>query len=121
MPPVRRTVPGCESFQLDPAKIRRLAPTLKRVEGLADVFAILADETRTKILFALSQEELCVCDLAGLVGLNVSTVSHHLRLLRMANLIRYRKDGRMVYYSLTDDHIRTLLEVARVHFSEGRK
>ena len=121
MPPVRRTVPGCETFKLDPAKIRRLAPTLKRVEGLADVFAILADETRTKILFALSQEELCVCDLAGLVGLNVSTVSHHLRLLRMANLIRYRKDGRMVYYSLTDDHIRTLLEVARVHFSEGRK
>ena len=121
MPPIRRTVPGCETFQLDPAKIRRLAPTLKRVGGLADVFAILADETRTKILFALSQEELCVCDLAGLVGLNVSTVSHHLRLLRMANLIRYRKDGRMVYYSLTDDHIRTLLEVARVHFSEGRK
>ena len=121
MSPKRPTVPGCATFQLDPAKIRRLAPTLKRVEGLAEMFAILADETRTKILFALSQEELCVCDLAGLVGMNVSTVSHHLRLLRVANLIRYRKDGRMVYYSLADDHIRTLLEVGQVHFSEGRK
>jgi len=119
--PAKRTVPGCATFQLDPVKLRRLAPTLKRVEGLADVFAILADDTRTKILFALSQEELCVCDLAGLVGMNVSTVSHHLRLLRMANLIRYRKAGRMVYYSLADGHIRTLLEVAQVHFSEGRK
>lgn len=121
MRPMRRTVPGCETFQLDPAKIRRLAPTLKRVEGLADVFAILADDTRTKILFALSQEELCVCDLAGLVEMNVSTVSHHLRLLRTANLIRYRKEGRMVYYSLADDHIRTLLDVSTVHFREGRK
>jgi ArsR family transcriptional regulator len=53
--------------------------------------------------------------------MNVSTVSHHLRLLRMANLIRYRKEGRMVYYSLADDHIRTLLEVGQAHFSEGRK
>jgi DNA-binding transcriptional ArsR family regulator len=121
VPPVRRTAQGCETFQLDPAKIRRLEPTLKRVEGLAGLFAILADDTRTKILFALSQEELCVCDLAGLVGMNVSTVSHHLRLLRMANLIRYRKEGRMVYYSLADDHIRTLLEVGRAHFSEARK
>jgi DNA-binding transcriptional ArsR family regulator len=91
------------------------------VEGLAGLFAILADETRTKVLFALSQEELCVCDLAGLVGMNVSTVSHHLRLLRMADVIRFRKEGRMVYYSLADDHIRTLLEVGQAHFSEGRK
>jgi DNA-binding transcriptional ArsR family regulator len=53
--------------------------------------------------------------------MNVSTVSHHLRLLRVANMIRYRKDGRMVHYSLADDHIRTLLDVARVHVSEGRK
>ncbi len=121
MSSTRYSVPGCETFQLDPAKIRRLAPTLKRVEGLADVFAILADDTRTKILFALSQEELCVCDLAGLVGMNVSTVSHHLRLLRIASLIHYRKEGRMVYYHLADEHIRTLLEVSQVHFSERRK
>ena len=71
MSPVRRTVPGCKTFKLDTAKIRRLAPTLKRVEGLAEVFAILPDETRTKILFALSQEEPCVCDLAGLLAIRV--------------------------------------------------
>lgn len=116
-----RTVPGCETFQLDPVKIRRLEPVLKRTEGLAEVFAILADATRTKILFALAQEELCVCDLAGLLGLNVSTVSHHLRLLRTARLVRYRKEGRMVYYHLADDHIVTLMRVCMAHIREGRR
>ena len=121
MSPSRRTVVGCETFQLDPAKIRRLEPTLKRTEGLAEVFAILADATRTKILFALSQEELCVCDLAGLLGLSVSTVSHHLRLLRTARLVRHRKDGRMVYYQLADDHIVTLMRMCMAHIREGRR
>jgi len=105
-------VPGCETFQLDPAKIRRLAPSLKQVEGLPEVFAILADPSRTKILFALAQEELCVCDLAGLLGLRVSTVSQHLRLLRTARLVGHRKAGRMVYYRLTDLHVLKLLQVA---------
>lgn len=117
----RRTVPGCETFQLDPVKIRRLEPTLKRTEGLAEVFGILADATRTKIVFALSQEELCVCDLAGLLGLNISTVSHHLRLLRAARLVRYRKEGRMVYYRLEDDHIVTLMRVCMAHIREGQR
>lgn len=115
----RPGVPGCETFQLDLAKIRRLAPTLKQTEGVADVFAILADATRAKILFALSQEELCVCDLAGLLGLRVSTVSQHLRLLRTARLVRHRKDGRMVYYRLADQHILTLLRVAMEHAREA--
>jgi len=117
----RRSVFGCETFQLDPAKIRRLEPTLKRTEGLAEVFAILADGTRTKILFALSQEELCVCDLAGLLGLSVSTVSHHLRLLRTARLVRYRKEGRMVHYRLSDDHVVTLMQVCMTHIREAKR
>jgi DNA-binding transcriptional ArsR family regulator len=112
--------PGCETFQLDPAKIRRLAPTLKQVEGLADVFGILADATRAKLVFALSQEELCVCDLAGLLGLHVSTVSQHLRLLRTARLVRHRKDGRMVCYRLADQHIVALLRTAAEHAHESR-
>jgi DNA-binding transcriptional ArsR family regulator len=115
----RRSVPGCETFQLDLAKIRRLEPTLKRTEGLSDTFAILADATRTKILFALSQEELCVCDLAGLLALSVSTVSHHLRLLRTARLVGYRKEGRMVYYRLADQHIVTLMRMAMEHAHEA--
>lgn len=123
MPPgiSNRTVVGCETFQLDPVKIRRLEPTLKRTEGLAEVFGILADVTRSKILFALSQEELCVCDLAGLLGLSVSTISHHLRLLRTARLVRHRKDGRMVYYRLEDDHIKTLMRVCTEHVREKER
>jgi len=121
MSPSRRTVPGCETFQLDLAKIRRLEPTLKGTEGLAAVFGFLADATRTKILYALSQEELCVCDLAGLLGLSVSTISHHLRLLRTARLIRHRKDGRMVYHRLEDDHIKTLMRVCTQHVRENQR
>jgi DNA-binding transcriptional ArsR family regulator len=115
----KATVPGCETFQLDPAKIRRLAPVVKQTEGVAEVFAVLADASRAKIVFALSREELCVCDLAGLLGLRVSTVSQHLRLLRAARLVRHRKAGRMVYYRLADPHILTLLEVAMEHAREA--
>ncbi len=115
----RQKVPGCETFQLDPAKIRRLAPAVKQTEGVAEIFAVLADASRAKIIFALSREELCVCDLAGLLGLRVSTVSQHLRLLRTARLVRHRKDGRMVYYRLTDSHILALLEVAMEHARES--
>jgi len=114
----KRMVLGCETFQLDPAKIRRLEPALKRTEGLAEVFAILADATRTKILHALAQEEACVCDLAGLLGVSVSSISHHLRLLRTARLVRHRKEGRMIYYRLADQHIVTLMRVAMEHVHE---
>lgn len=119
MPSSRRAVIGCETFELNPATIRRLEPKLKRTEGLAEVFGILADPSRTKILFALSLEELCVCDLAGLLGLSVSTVSHHLRLLRTARLVRHRKEGRMVYYHLADDHIVMLMRMALEHVHES--
>lgn len=82
------------------------------------MFAILADGTRTKLVFALSQEELCVCDLAGLLRLRVSTISQHLRLLRTARLVAYRKAGRMVYYRLADHHVLALLRLALEHTRE---
>jgi DNA-binding transcriptional ArsR family regulator len=115
----RATVPGCETFQLDLAKIRRLAPMIKQTEGVADVFAVLADASRAKIVYALAQEELCVCDLAGLLGLRVSTVSQHLRILRGARIVRHRKAGRMVYYRLADQHVLTLLRMAMEHVQEA--
>jgi len=85
---------------------------------LAAIFKVLGDPTRTKIISALLQEELCVCDLASLIGHSQSAISHQLRVLRNMNLVRYRKDGRIAYYSLDDDHISAILTAGLKH-AEG--
>ncbi len=86
---------------------------------LAETFKILSDSTRVKILYALSKAELCVCDLSSLLGMRDSTVSHHLRLLRALQLVKYRKEGRIVYYSLDDGHIEKLFEQGLEHVQES--
>ena len=90
------------------------------VERVSRLFSALSDPTRLKILHALTvTEELCVCDLAALAELSVSAVSHQLRLLRDRDLVRARRDGRMVYYSLADDHVATLMGTGVEHANEG--
>jgi ArsR family transcriptional regulator len=83
--------------------------------GLAEVFAALADPTRLRIVAALAGRELCVCDLAAAVCQSESAVSHHLRLLRSLGVVRSRRDGRLVYYALDDDHVAALYGQALVH------
>jgi DNA-binding transcriptional ArsR family regulator len=92
----------------------------RAASALAATFAVLGDPTRVRLLDALAQKELCVCDLAELVGLTESAVSHQLRLLRTLRLVRSRRSGRMVFYALDDGHIRTLLEQGRTHIEEPR-
>jgi DNA-binding transcriptional ArsR family regulator len=87
--------------------------------GLADIFKVLGDLTRVRILKALSIEELCVCDLAAVLDLTQSAVSHQLRLLRAARLVKYRKAGKVVYYSLDDDHVKTLFAQGLEHVQQG--
>ena len=82
---------------------------------LAETFQAMGDRTRVKLLFALSREELCVGELAALLGVTASAVSHQLRLLRSLRLVRSRRDGRWVYYTLDDDHIRTLFQQGLEH------
>jgi DNA-binding transcriptional ArsR family regulator len=89
------------------------------VEGLADTFRALGDPTRVRILDALSHGELCVCDLAAVLKLSQSAVSHQLRLLRGLRLVRPRRDGRMVFYALDDRHIMSLFRQALQHVEEG--
>lgn len=86
--------------------------------NLSDTFKTLGDETRVKILHALSKEELCVCDISAVLDMSISAVSHQLRVLRNMNLVKYRKDGKVVYYSLDDDHIVQLLKMAYEHVME---
>lgn len=85
---------------------------------LAETFQLLASPTRLRIVEALADRELCVCDLAAVVGASQSTVSHHLRQLRQMRIVRYRKEGRMAYYHLDDDHVATLFRTALEHVRE---
>ncbi|MEE8209658.1 MAG: metalloregulator ArsR/SmtB family transcription factor [bacterium] len=87
--------------------------------GLAEIFRALGDPTRVRILHSLAASELCVCDLAAILGMSQSAVSHQLRLLRSLRLVRHRREGRMVYYALDDDHIEKLLAQGLDHVAHG--
>lgn len=88
------------------------------VWGLAETFKVLSDPTRLKIVLALLKEELCVLDIAALIGITDSAVSHQMRLLKTLRLVKQRKDGKMAFYSLEDEHIEDLIRVATRHISE---
>lgn len=91
----------------------------KNIPEVSKLFKALADETRMKIAYTLTiQDELCVCDVANMVGATMATASHHLRHLKQLGLAKYRKDGKMVYYSLDDDHVKQLIAIACAHFAE---
>ena len=87
---------------------------------VSDFFKILGDSTRAKIMWALDKSEMCVCDLAVLLGMTKSAISHQLKVLREANLVKFRKMGKMVMYSLDDDHVKTIFEMALEHVLERR-
>lgn len=86
--------------------------------SLATLFKLFGDGTRVQILHALELHELCVCDLAALLGLTKSAVSHQLKSLRLARLVKYRRDGQNVYYSLADDHVKKILDMGYEHIAE---
>jgi len=112
---------SCEVFHLELEKVSALKRTLlsgSAVTALAETFKVLGDTTRVRILDALSRAELCVCDIARLLGLSESAVSHQLRLLRGMRLVRPRRDGRMIYYTLDDQHIVGLFEQGLEHVQE---
>ncbi len=100
------------------ARVRsRLSPDAD-VTALSTVFKLMGDPTRLRILEALSMDELCVCDLAALLCLTQSAVSHQLRLLRASKLVRFRREGKNAFYSLDDDHVRTLFRQGLEHVRE---
>ncbi|MCL5058045.1 MAG: metalloregulator ArsR/SmtB family transcription factor [Actinobacteria bacterium] len=105
----------CEVFCSDREKVEKIRSMVGVTEGMAQVFKAMADETRLKIVYALSLEELCVCDVAGIIGSSVATASHHLRLLGNSGLAGYRREGKMVFYSLRDDCVREIINSALKH------
>ena len=112
----------CDLVQIDLPRVKKIRQALvspDSVQGLADTFSALGDPTRVRILDALSHGELCVCDLAAVLSLSQSAVSHQLRLLRGMRLVRPRRDGRIVFYSLDDQHIMSLFRQTLQHVEES--
>ena len=94
-------------------------PDVPTLNQIADTFKLLGDLTRVRIIQALSTTELCVCDLATLLGMTASAISHQLRLLRAHNIVRFRKDGKIAYYSLNDLHVQRLVGEALRHVQKS--
>ncbi|MFF2445819.1 ArsR/SmtB family transcription factor [Neobacillus sp. NPDC058068] len=111
----------CEITCVDEEKVKRVKESVSQQNTMAvsQIFKALSDDTRIKIAYALSvEDELCVCDVANIVGSTTATASHHLRLLRNLGLAKYRKEGKLVFYALDDDHVKQLIQIAFEHQKE---
>ena len=99
-------------------EVKKKIPEDGLIYDLAEFFKVFADSTRMKIIYALIENELCVCDIANIVQTPQSAISHQLRLLKQAKLVKFRKEGKVVYYSLDDDHISQIVKKGREHIEE---
>jgi DNA-binding transcriptional ArsR family regulator len=112
----------CELFCYNKAKVNMLKkslPSSDKLAKLAEIFKVLGDTTRTKILLSISKSELCVCDISHILGLTISAVSHQLRLLRNLGLVKYRSEGKMVFYTLDNEHVMRLIDEGIRHIGKG--
>ena len=111
----------CDGFEVHEDLLKIVNETLPEeteLYDLAELFKVFGDSTRIKILYALFESELCVSDIAQILNLNQSAVSHQLRILKDAKLVRFRREGKIIFYSLDDDHVRTILSMGMEHIEE---
>lgn len=99
-------------------EVSKHMPEEEKLYDLADFFKIFGDSTRLKILMALDNVEMCVCDLAVLLNMTKSAISHQLKTLRQEKLVKYRRDGKILFYTLQDDHVKNILEIGLEHIDE---
>ena len=99
-------------------KVKSTFPKDEMIFDLADFYKIFGDTTRVKILYALDKSELCVCDISSLLEMTISAVSHQLKILRDSNLVKTRREGKVIYYSLADEHVKEIIECGMEHISE---
>lgn len=100
-------------------QVDKQMPEIAMLDRLAEVFKVFGDPTRVKILTALNKHEMCVCDIAVLLNMTISAISHQLRILRQAGLVKFRKDGRSNYYSLDDNHVESIMNEALEHVAHS--
>ena len=116
-----KQAPSCECEELHSDVIdkkREEMPEESTLYDLSDFFKVLGDSTRVSILFAIDGAPMCVCDIAGVLGMTKSAVSHQLKVLRQSRLVKYNKVGKNVFYELSDDHVRDIIEKALEHIEE---
>ncbi|MBQ4424553.1 MAG: winged helix-turn-helix transcriptional regulator [Lachnospiraceae bacterium] len=121
MDPARETIELCSYLHVHEdlvKKVRDAMPEEEELYSLADFFKVFADSTRIRILYVLLCSETCVCDIAQLLGMTQPAISHQLRILKQMNLVRARRDGKTVFYSLSDDHIASILRLGMEHIEE---
>ena len=118
-----RHAPSCDFIHVHEdvvKKVRDILPEDETLYDLAEFFKVFGDTTRIKILYVLFESELCVCDIASLLGLGQSAVSHQLRILKQMRLVQFRREGKTVFYSLADGHIQSILSQGMEHIKEER-
>ena len=120
---LKEQAPSCKELHTHPDRMEhagKIMPSETDLFALADFYKIFGDSTRIKILYVLYETELCVCDIASLLGMQISAISHQLRILKQARLVKFRRAGKTVYYSLADDHIHAILAQGMEHISEEK-
>lgn len=117
----KEPIEQCECICVHPDIIRSVTAELPKEEDLydlAELFKVFGDSTRIRILYALFEHEMCVCDIADLLGMTQSAISHQLRVLKQSQLVRFRKEGKTVFYFLADDHVRSIINQGMEHIQE---
>ena len=102
-------------------QVREKMPQEETLYDLAELFKVFGDSTRIKILWALDEAEMCVCDIAFLLNMTQSAISHQLRVLKQAELVKSRREGKIVFYSLEDEHVKQIFDQGLIHISEENK
>ena len=118
---MRKAAECCDEYAVHPdilSLARQDMPDEERLYDLAELFKVFGDATRIRILYVLFESEMCVCDIAELLNMTQSAISHQLRVLKQARLVRSRRDGKTVYYFLADDHVRTIIGQGMDHIEE---
>lgn len=113
--------PRCDSNVIHQEVVNTVRGNMPKEESLydlAELFKVFGDTTRIKIIYALFASEMCVCDIAALLNMSQSAISHQLRVLKQARLVKFRKEGKVVYYSLDDDHIKHIFDQGLLHVNE---
>ena len=118
---MKEITPQCENHILHPDRIERAEkqiPGEDEMIALSELYKVFGDSTRVRILYAIYETELCVCDIAELLGMSLSAISHQLRILKQAHLVRFRREGKTVYYALADSHVQSILGQGMEHVRE---
>ena len=115
------SIPSCEYMHAHDEiikKVEKNMPDETLLYDLAEIFKVFGDSTRIKILYCLFEAEMCVCDIATLLEMTTSAISHQLKVLKQARLVKFRREGKTVFYSLADDHVRTIIGMGMEHICE---